>query len=119
MTSCWLIIDAGPRLQWKNEVEKLFLQQTVQPNTLVTFLPFVVILVIFYFLLIRPGTQRQKKLQLMIDNLKVGDKIVTGSGIYGTVTGLKNDRIQVRVAENVKIEMSKNAVTALQNPEDQ
>ena len=119
MTSCWLNIDAGPRLPWKNEVENLFLQQSVQPNTLVTFLPFAVILVIFYFLLIRPGTQRQKKLQQMIDSLKVGDRVVTGSGIYGTITGLKNDRIQVRIAENVKIEMSKNAVTALQNPEEE
>lgn len=119
MTSCWLITDAGPRLQWKNEVQNLLLQQTAQPNTIVTFLPFVVILVIFYFLLIRPGTTRQKKLQQMIDNLKVGDKIITSSGIYGTVMSLKNDRIQVRIAENVKVEMSKNAVTALQIPEEE
>ena len=97
----------------------MFLQQTVQPNTIVTFLPFVVILVIFYFLLIRPGTTRQKKLQQMIDNLKVGDKIITSSGIFGTVMSLKNDRIQVRIAENVKVEMSKNAVTALQTPEEE
>jgi len=119
MTSCWLIVDAGPRLQWKNEVENLLLQQSVPQNTIVTFLPFVVILVIFYFLLIRPGTTRQKKLQQMIDNLKVGDKIVTVSGIYGTVMNLKNDRITVRIAENVKVEMSKNSVTALQIPEEE
>ena len=80
--------------------------------------PFVLILIIFYFVLIRPGTTRQKKLQQMIDNLKVGDKIVTGSGIYGTIMGFKNYRIQVRIAEGVKIEMAKNAVTALQNPEE-
>ena len=55
----------------------------------------------------------------MIDGLKVGDKIVTNSGIYGTIMGFKNDRIQVRVAENVKIEMSRNAVSALQNPEEE
>jgi len=81
--------------------------------------PFILIPVIFYFLLIRPGTTRQKKLQQMIDSLKVGDKIVTNSGIYGTIMGFKNDRIQVRVAENVKIEMSRNAVSALQNPEEE
>jgi preprotein translocase subunit YajC len=97
----------------------LFLLQSVQPSAIVSLLPFLVILVIFYFLLIRPGTTRQKKLQQMIDNLKVGDKIITGSGIYGTIMGLKNDRIQVRVAENVKIEMAKSAVTALQNPEEE
>jgi len=119
MTSCWLISGVGPRLQWKNEVQILFLQQSSQLSTLGGILPFVVILVIFYFLLIRPGTQRQKKLQQMIDNLKVGDKIITGSGIYGTIMGLKNDRIQVRIAENVKVEMAKNAVTALQIPEEE
>ena len=113
MTSCWLIFGAGPRLHWKNEVQKLSSQQIAQ------IVPFVFIFIIFYFVLIRPGTTRQKKLQQMIDNLKVGDKIVTASGIYGTVMGLKNDRIQVRIAENVKVEMSKNAVTALQNPEEE
>jgi len=91
----------------------------VQPNAIISLLPFLVILVIFYFLLIRPGQSRQKKLQQMIDNLKVGDKIVTNSGIYGTIMGFKNDRIQVRVAENVKIEMSRNAVSAMQNPEEE
>jgi preprotein translocase subunit YajC len=110
---------AGHRLHWKNEVEKLFLQQSTQLSPIIGFLPYLLILVIFYFLLIRPGTTRQKKLQEMIDNLKVGDKIVTGSGIYGTIMGFKNDRIQVRIAENVKVEMARNAVTALQNPEEE
>jgi len=97
----------------------LLLQQSTQSNAIVSLLPFLVILVIFYFLLIRPGQTRQKKLQQMIDNLKMGDKIVTNNGIYGTIMGFKNDRIQVRVAENVKIEMSRNAVSALQNPEEE
>jgi preprotein translocase subunit YajC len=108
----------GPRPQLKNEVENLFLQ-TVQPNAIVSLLPFLVILVIFYFILIRPGQTRQKKVQQMIDNLKVGDKIITNSGIYGTIMGFKNDRIQVRVADNVKIEMARNSVSALQNPEEE
>jgi preprotein translocase subunit YajC len=108
----------GPRPQWKNEVEILFLQ-TVQPNTIVSLLPFLVILVIFYFILIRPNSTRQKKLQQMLDNLKVGDKIITNSGIYGTIMGFKNDRIQVRVADNVKIDMARNSVSALQNPEEE
>lgn len=55
----------------------------------------------------------------MIDSLKVGDKIITSSGIYGTIMGFRGDRIQVRVAENVKLEMSRNSVTALQNPEEE
>jgi len=55
----------------------------------------------------------------MIDSLKVGDKVVTSGGIYGTIVGFKDDRIQLRVAENVKIELSRNAVTALQGSEQQ
>jgi preprotein translocase subunit YajC len=82
-------------------------------------IPFIFIFIIFYFVLIRPGTTRQKKLQQMLDNLKVGDKIITNSGIYGTIMGFKNDRIQVRVADNVKIEMARNSVSALQNPEEE
>jgi len=64
-----------------------------------------------------PARRRQKKLQEMIDNLKSGDKVVTSGGIYGTIVGLKDDRIQLRIAENVKIELSRNAVTALQGSE--
>jgi preprotein translocase subunit YajC len=55
----------------------------------------------------------------MISNLKAGDKIITSGGIYGTIVGLKDDRIQLRVAENVKIEVSRNAVTALQGSEQE
>jgi preprotein translocase subunit YajC len=69
-------------------------------------------------IVVLPQQRRQRKLQDMIDALKPGDKIVTTGGIYGTVVGVREDRIQVRVAENVKVEMSRNAVTALQNPEE-
>ena len=89
-------------------------QQTQQPSGIISLLPIVFILAIFYLIVFLPARRRQKKLQEMIDNLKTGDKIVTTGGIYGTVVGLKDDRIQVRIAENVKVEMSRNAVTALQ-----
>jgi preprotein translocase subunit YajC len=93
------------------------LQQQAQPSGGgIIILP--IILAIFYLIVFLPARRKQKKLQQMIDNLKTGDKIITSGGIYGTVVGLKDDRIQVRVAENVKIEMSKNAVTALQSPEE-
>ena len=65
------------------------------------------------------GPPPAEKLQEMIDSLKVGDKVVTSGGIYGTIVGLKDDRIQLRVAENVKIELSRNAVTALQGSEQE
>jgi preprotein translocase subunit YajC len=93
--------------------------QAQQPGGIVAFLPLIFILAIFYLIVFLPARKRQKKLQSMIDNLKSGDKVVTQGGIYGTIVGFKGERIQLRVAENVKIEMSRNAVTALQNPEEE
>ena len=55
----------------------------------------------------------------MVAALKAGDKVITNSGIYGTIVGFKGDRMQIRVADNVKIEMSRNAVSALQKPEEE
>ena len=98
----------------------MFLQQQAQaPNGIISFLPLVFILGIFYLIVFLPARRRQKKLQEMIDNLKPGDKVVTSGGIYGTIVKLEADRIQLRIAENVKIDLSRNAVTALQGSEPQ
>ena len=102
----------------------MFLLQTQPPSTqapggIVQFLPLLFILAIFYLIVFLPARRRQKKLQTMIDNLKAGDKVITSGGIYGTIAGFKGDRVQLRVAENVRIEMSRNAVTALQKPEEE
>ena len=97
----------------------MLLLQTQQPGGLVSFLPLLFILAIFYLIVFLPARRRQKKLQEMITNLKAGDKIVTTGGLYGTVVGFKGERIQVRVADNVRVEMSRNAVTALQGPEEE
>lgn len=95
------------------------LQQAQQPGGIVGFLPLLFILAIFYLIVFLPARRRQKKLQGMINNLKSGDKVITSGGIYGTIVGLRGDRIQLRIAENVKVDMSRNAVTALQNPEEE
>jgi len=96
----------------------LFLQTTAeQSNPLGFVLTLLVIFGIYYVIVIYPTRRNQKKVQNMIDSLKVGDKVITSSGIYGTIAGLREDRIQIRVAENVKLEMSRNAVTAFQNPD--
>src|SRR2546423_8163517 len=97
----------------------LLQQQTPAPSGIISFLPLVLILGISYLIVFLPARRRQKKLQMMIDNLKAGDKVVTSGGIYGTIVGFKDDRIQLRVAENVKIELSRNAVTALQGTEQE
>ena len=77
------------------------------------------VLAIFYLIVFLPARRRQKKIDDMITNLKAGDKVITNGGIYGTIVGFKADRIQLRVAENVKIEISRNAVAALQKPEEE
>jgi preprotein translocase subunit YajC len=84
-------------------------------NPLLTFLvPMGLILVIFYFLLIRPANKKQKALQSMIDNLKNGDKVITTGGIHGVVAGITDEIIQLRIAPNVKIEISRSAVAGMQ-----
>jgi preprotein translocase subunit YajC len=64
-------------------------------------------------LLIRPQQKRQKETQKMIGALKKGDKVITASGLIGTVAGLRDDIVVVKIADNVKVEMLKNAITAV------
>jgi len=84
------------------------------PSGLVTFAPLVLIMVIFYFLLILPAQRRQKKTAQMIAALKNGDKVITNGGIYGTVVGLEDDTVQLRIADQVKIKLSRSAIVGLQ-----
>jgi len=96
----------------------LFLQTAEQtPNIFSLALPFLIVFAIYYFIVVMPTKRNQKKVQDMVENLKVGDKVITNSGIYGTIAALKEDRIQLRIAENVKVEMARSAVSALQNPD--
>jgi preprotein translocase subunit YajC len=91
------------------------LQQQTQPSSFLDLLPlFIPLLAIWYFLVILPARRDRKKAQEMLENLKAGDKVITNGGIYGTIVGFKEDRIQLRVAENVKIEIARNAVASLQ-----
>jgi preprotein translocase subunit YajC len=88
--------------------------QAAQPSGITLFLPLVLIMVIFYFLMIMPAQRRQKKVNEMLKNLKNGDKVVTSGGIYGTIVGLEGDAIQLRIAEQVKIKISRSAIAGLQ-----
>lgn len=80
------------------------------------FLPLVLIFAVFYFLLIRPQQQRQKETKKMLSELKRGDKVVTGGGILGTVTKAKDNDIEVEIAENVRITVLRDTITAVVNP---
>jgi preprotein translocase subunit YajC len=77
------------------------------------FVPLIVIFVIFYFLLIRPQQKKAKEHTTMLNALKKDDKVITGGGIFGTVTAVKGDVIEVKIAENVKVEVSKQAISAV------
>lgn len=73
-----------------------------------------VMMVIFYLLLILPAQRRQKKVQSMLSALKSGDKVITNGGIYGTIVGIENDAIQLRIAEQVKVKIARSAIAAMQ-----
>lgn len=77
--------------------------------------PFFLMGGIFYFMLWRPQKKEQQKRQDLLNSLKEGDNIITIGGIYGTITAISEKRVKVKVAENVEIEMSRNAVSGYQN----
>jgi len=82
------------------------------------FLPFILVIGIFYLLVIRPMRTRQRKLDELIANLKNGDKVITGGGLYGTIAGIRDNTFVLKVADQVKVEVAKNAVASLQPPEE-
>jgi len=79
-------------------------------------IPFLLVFLVFYLLLIRPTRLKQKKHQEMVEELKPGDKVVTSGGIYGTIMGVQKDRLEVKIASNVKIDITKNAVSVILTP---
>lgn len=83
-------------------------------------IPMVLVFVLFYFLIIVPQRKRQRAVDEMLNNLKAGDKVVTSGGIYGQVISVREDKrtVQLKIAENVRIEVARTAISGLQeNPE--
>lgn len=87
-----------------------------QANAWMQLLPLVLIFVIFYFLLIRPARKRQKQVQLMLDALKPGDRVVTSGGLLGTVVAVDRGVVQLRIADKVKVDVTKSSVVGLAEP---
>jgi preprotein translocase subunit YajC len=84
----------------------------------VQFLPFILIFAIFYFLLILPQQRQRRKMQEMLANLKTGDRVVTSGGLYGKIVGFRSTNVlQLEVAHQVRIDVARSAVSALQTPE--
>ena len=81
------------------------------------FVPFALVLAIFYFIILLPTKRRQKKLREFLEALKVGDRIVTNGGIYGSVTKVNGNTVQLQIAEKVRIELAKSAIVGYQGQE--
>jgi preprotein translocase subunit YajC len=75
-----------------------------------SFLPLILLFVVFYFLLIRPQQKRTKQQKQFIENLKKGDDVVTSGGLYGKITGLTDTTVTIEIAEKVRVKVAKNAV---------
>src|SRR5438874_6012989 len=75
------------------------------------FVPLIFIFIIMYFVMIRPQKKRQQHQQSLISSLKTGDRVVTNAGIHGLISNVKENTVLVKVADNVKIEMDKSAIT--------
>jgi len=89
-------------------------QQAGPQDLLLQFAPIIIIGIIFYVLIFMPMRKRQKKVEAMIAALTNGDAVITNSGIYGVIAGVKEKTFILKIADQVKIEIAKNAVAGLQ-----
>ncbi len=85
---------------------------------LLQFLPILLVVGIFYFLLIMPMRKRQKAHAALLANLKRGDRVVTNGGIYGEVSALEEKTVILRVAEDVRIKVARHAIAGLEGEEE-
>lgn len=87
------------------------------PNMLSALLPFVLIFVIFYFIIIMPARKKQKQHQNLLNALQRNERVVTNSGIYGTITRVMDDRFELEISSGVTIQIAKNAIAAVITPQ--
>ena len=84
--------------------------QQQQANPLMTFLPLVLIIVVFYFFMIRPQMKRQKELRKFQESLSKGDKVIIAGGIYGKIIEVKDEYVLVEIDENCRVKVIKSTV---------
>lgn len=90
-----------------------------KPSYGISFLPLILIFAAFYFLIIHPQLKTQKKHKMFIYNLKQGDKVITNSGLYGTIAVVEDKTVMLRISSNVVIKIDKNAIAGYQPEEAQ
>ena len=81
------------------------------------FVPFILVLAIFYFIILLPMKKKQQKMQSFLSSLKVNDRVITSGGIFGTITKVGDASVQLQVANNVRIEISRAAIVGYQGQE--
>lgn len=87
------------------------------PSPWLQLIPFFLVLAIFYFVILLPMKRRQQKVQAFLNALKVGDKVITSGGIYGSITRLGEQSVQLQIAQNVRIEVARSAIIGYQGQE--
>ncbi len=85
-----------------------------QVSPLVQLIPFALVLAIFYFVILLPMKKRQKKVAEFLAALKVGDKVVTTGGIFGSIAKVGDDAVQLQIAQNVRVDISRAAIVGYQ-----
>ncbi len=88
-------------------------------GTLLSLVPFVLIFVVFYFLLVLPQQRRQKKLKSLLDALKKGDKVITSSGLWGTITNMGKETVTLQVSDNTKVRIQRDHIARLRGDEEE
>ena len=82
------------------------------PSPLGSFLPFILVFAVIYFLMIRPQQKQKVEMRMMLDSLEEGDRVLTSGGIHGVVTKLKDDVVWLQIAEQVRIRVQRSAIAA-------
>ena len=85
-----------------------------QVSPLIQLIPFALVLAIFYFVILLPMQKKQKKVQAFLDGLKAGDKVVTTGGLFGSIARISDQIVQLQVATNVRVDISKAAIVGYQ-----
>ena len=85
-----------------------------QVSPLIQLIPFALVLAIFYFVILLPMKKKQKKVEEFLGALKVGDKIVTSGGLFGSIAKLGDDAVQLQIAPNVRVDISRAAIVGYQ-----
>ena len=82
-------------------------------SSLMSFAPIILIFVVFYFLLIRPQQKRAKEHRNLLGNLKEGDQVITSGGIYGRITGIRDDKVTLEISDKVRVKVNRGNIAGV------